>query len=327
MMVNAMSQTKTLLYTVYSVYFFCGLALCFENVFLPEFKELFGLTYTEQMYTMFAKNIPFIFLSVGIGFLTNRIGFKNCLTIALFLFALGSWLIVPGLTSGNYSLVLLAFFIIGVGFNFELVAGNPLLSMLGSESGSSSRLNIGNALGAIAQIIAPLFLTFFIPKSAAGVAERMPYIQWVFIITSIVLALFALITIFMKRENVAYTNLAESSNSQMNQDSLWTNSKVLLGFVSIFLVIGIEAGLFGLYRNYLEDDVYHLLCCFCTWAIDWFICSKKDQPLGHSCILPDLINDTGYADCFFFRMGSHRIHYSYRILYFHIFSNAICHRH
>ena len=65
-------------------------------------------------------------------------------------------------------MVLTAFFVIGMGFNFQLVAGNPLLSGLGAPDGSSSRLNLGNALGAIAQIIAPFILTLIIPASIAG---------------------------------------------------------------------------------------------------------------------------------------------------------------
>jgi fucose permease len=47
------------LYTVYFIYFCCGMTQCFEGVFLPEFKEYFHLNYQQQMYTMFVKNIPF----------------------------------------------------------------------------------------------------------------------------------------------------------------------------------------------------------------------------------------------------------------------------
>ena len=84
-----------LLYTVYFIYFFCGLTLCFEGAFNPEFKDYFQLGYQQQMYTMFAKNIPFV-LAVGIGFLIPRLGYKNCLTIGMALFATGTLLLVPG---------------------------------------------------------------------------------------------------------------------------------------------------------------------------------------------------------------------------------------
>src|SRR5581483_1113707 len=155
-------SVRGLLYTVYFIYFFCGMALCFEGAFNPEFKEYFHLNYQQQQYTTFAKNIPFA-LAVVIGFLLPRAGYKNCLSIAMALFATGTLLLVPGLRSGNYTLVLVAFFVIGMGFNFQLVAGNPLLSGLGPPDGGSSRLNLGNALGAIAQIIAPFLLTLIIP--------------------------------------------------------------------------------------------------------------------------------------------------------------------
>ena len=92
---------------------------------MPEFKEHFHLTYQQQMYTMFAKNIPFIIFSILIGLLSRKIGFKNCLTIALFLFAAGTALLVPGMREGNYALVLVAFFIIGTGFNFVLFPFSP----------------------------------------------------------------------------------------------------------------------------------------------------------------------------------------------------------
>lgn len=158
------SRQGTLLYTAYFIYFFCGLTQCFEGVILPEFKDFFKSSYLEQMLIPFAKNIPFV-LAVGIGFLIHRIGYKHCLSIAMFLYALGTFLLVPGLHSHQYWLVLLAFLVIGTGFNFQIVAGNPLLSALGPSAGSSSRLNLGNALGAVAQIIAPATLAFIIPST------------------------------------------------------------------------------------------------------------------------------------------------------------------
>ncbi len=92
-----------------------------------------------------------------------QVGYKNCLTIAMSLYAAGTLLLVPGLRAGRYSVVLLAFLIIGSGFTVQMVAGSPLISALGKRDGSSSSLNFGNALGAIAQIIAPATLTIISP--------------------------------------------------------------------------------------------------------------------------------------------------------------------
>ena len=246
--------TDRLLYSVYFIYFFCGMAMCFEGAFMPEFKEHFQLTYQQQMYTMFAKNIPFVVFSILIGLLSKKIGFKNCLTIAMFLFAIGTALLIPGLKSGNYILVLVAFFIIGTGFNFELVAGNPFLSGLGDPSESSSRLNLGNALGAIAQIIAPLIILIILPVSVVKVSDKIPYMNGLFLAIAIILVFTGLLTIILKDGKI---NFDEQKNNQfvhsVHVESVLHNKKLILGFIAIFIALGAESGIFGLYRNYLED--------------------------------------------------------------------------
>jgi FHS family L-fucose permease-like MFS transporter len=247
-------RTRTLLYAVYAIYFLNGMALCFEGAFNPEFKDYFGLDYQQQMYTMFAKNIPFV-IAVAIGFAAARIGFKNCLTLAMALFAAGTLLLVPGLQSGRYGVVLLALFIIGLGFNFQLVAGNPLLSGLGSPQTGSSRLNLGNALGAVAQIIAPLVLTFIIPATAVSVQEKLPYMKGLFAAIGVVLFAVAVLTVLARNVDIrqGLQPEASASTSDPGARSLWARPKVVLGFVTVFLVLGAEAGFFGLYRNFLQD--------------------------------------------------------------------------
>jgi MFS transporter, FHS family, L-fucose permease len=247
-------SARPLLGTVYFIYFFCGLTLCFEGAFNPEFKDYFQLSYQQQMYTMFAKNIPFV-MAVAIGFAIPRVGYKNCLTIGLVLFAVGTLLLVPGLASGRYVVLLAAFFIIGLGFNFQLVAGNPLLSALGPADGASSRLNLGNALGAIAQILGPITLTFLIPATVVSVQAKLPYIKGLFTVIGLLLAVMAILTLLIRNVDVSasFQSPGRAAGSGLSIRSVWKQPKVVLGFVTAFLVLGAEAGLFGLFRNYLED--------------------------------------------------------------------------
>jgi FHS family L-fucose permease-like MFS transporter len=226
---------------------------CFESVFLPEIKEYFHLNYQQQMYVMFAKNIAFL-LAVFVGARVQRIGYKTCLTIAMLLYAVGTLSLVPGLEMGHYSLVLLAFVIIGSGFTIHMVAGSPLLSALGPPQGSSSRLNFGNALGAIAQIIAPATLTFIIPATVISARAKLPYMEGIFITFGSGLVILTLVTLLVKNVDIR-ESLRDSASltGAIPGTSVWTNSKVILGFLAIFLVLGTEAALFGFFRNYLED--------------------------------------------------------------------------
>lgn len=276
MSTTASKSSRRLLYTVYLIYFLCGMALCFEGAFNPEFKDYFRLSYQQQQYTTFAKNIPFT-LAIGIGFLIPKIGYKNCLTLAMGLFASGTLLLIPGLQHAHYGLVLAAFFLIGLGFNFELVAGNPLLTSLGPPEDGSSRLNLGNALGAIAQIIAPLVLSLIIPISAVGVPDKMPYMKGLFLVIAIFLIALFVLTLVTHAPLTSLNFEASTPSSTPASASLWRHPRVVFGFLTIFLVLGAEAGLFGFFRNYVEDPTVAgvsshssqqlFTLCFATFAL------------------------------------------------------------
>jgi FHS family L-fucose permease-like MFS transporter len=185
---------------------------------------------------------------------SKKIGFRNCLAIALFLFAAGTALLIPGMHYGNYMLVLIAFFIIGTGFNFELVAGNPLLSWLGNPATSSSRLNLGNALGAIAQIISPLIIAIIIPAAVVTVSGKIPYIDGLFMAISAILIVTGVITLFLKEVKSDQSQSGSGGSSdQIRSSPIWTNKKLLSGFFAIFVALGAESGIFGFYRNYVES--------------------------------------------------------------------------
>jgi len=243
-----------LLGTVYFIYFFCGLTQCFEGVILPELKDIFRSTYLEQMLIPFAKNLPFV-LAVGIGFLIPRIGYKACLSIALVLYAAGTLLLIPALHTRLYGLVLAAFFVIGTGFSFQIVAGNPLLSGLGPPQGSSSRLNLGNALGAVAQIVAPAMLAFVIPATLVRVEDKLPYITGLFAVLGLVLAGTAAFTLWVRPVDIqaAVPAVPAAGGATRVPTVRWTQPRVLLGFLTIFLILGAEAVIFSNYRNYLLD--------------------------------------------------------------------------
>jgi FHS family L-fucose permease-like MFS transporter len=245
---------KKLLYTVYFVYFFCGLAMCLEGSFMPEFKEHFNLNYQQQMYIIFAKNIPFVLFSLLIGLLSKKAGFKSCLIISMFLFAAGTALIIPGMANSSFILLIIAFFILGTGFNFEIVAGNPLLTGLGSPDEGSSRLNLGNALGAIAQITGPLIIVLIIPAGIDSVSERIPYINGLFITIAVILVATGIILSFLKDiKDSELTAAVKKIDKTGAKKSILRNKSLILGFLAIFIVLGAESGIFGLYRNFIED--------------------------------------------------------------------------
>ncbi len=294
---NSTRSISSMLWLVYFISFFCGMTQCFESVFLPEFKEFFHLGYQQQMYTMFAKNIPFLF-AFFVGARILVVGYKRCLAFAMLLYAAGTLLLVPGLRLARYELLLLGFFLIGTGFTVQIVAMNPLLSALGPANAKSSRLNFGNALGAVAQIIAPATLSFLIPAVAISVQDKLPHMMSLFRILGLSLIALAISTLFLNEKLIrSCMDLSTSADTSSSGGSLWDHPNVILGFISIFLALGIEAGLFGFFRNYVESPtggglsahqsqrlftLYFLLFALGRLAASWL--QKKMQPATHMAI-------------------------------------------
>jgi len=244
---------KQFLWVVYAIYFFNGMAMCFEGTFNPEIKELFALDYMRLMYLMFAKNIPFLLLSVIVGIMAQKIGLKNTLSLAMIISAAGTIGIAAGIQTMNYPLILVACFINGSAFTFQLVAGNPLLSELGSPAQSSVRLNFANALGAIAQMIGMLLVYLILPATIIMAVDKIPYITSILYPIALLLLVLGVMPFFLRWNDIQV--LAKQNIAPLNQNSksVWRETKIVLGLVTLFFVLGVEAGIFGLFRNFAED--------------------------------------------------------------------------
>jgi FHS family L-fucose permease-like MFS transporter len=241
----------------YFIYFFCGLALCFDRVFNPDFKIYFNLSYQQLMYTQPAFSVAGLLIAYLAGILASRIGYKKSLTLAMLLFALGNLIIYPALHWRNFYLLLASMFIMGAGFNIQLVSGNPLMIALGEAKTASSRLNLGNALGAVGQVITPLIVTQIFTSDSLTVEEKVPSIQKIFLAFAAVLFTVSFILSWMRDFQIQPegTEKAKDESSPLppGKKSLWAHPHLLLGFLAIFLSIGAEAGIGGLYLNFLQD--------------------------------------------------------------------------
>jgi FHS family L-fucose permease-like MFS transporter len=242
-----------LLYLVYFIYFSCGMTQSFESVILPELKEYFHLGYQQQMYVVTAKSIPFVFCPV-LALLIQRAGYVRSLGIAMSLYAAGTVLLVPGLVFRHYWLVLAGFGVIGTGFTLQMIAGNPMIGALGPPSGASSRLNLGNALGAIAQIVAPALLSILLPATAIAVESKLPRILGLLVVLGVLLALIAATTFGMRSFFTDFTDVSSGPPSpRALEQSAWRNPAVIVGACIIFLVLGAEASLFSNFLNFVES--------------------------------------------------------------------------
>jgi len=166
--------------------------------------------------------------------------------------------------------------------------------LLGGSKDASSRQNLGNALGAIAQIIAPAAISLIIPATAIVVSSKLPYMRGLFLVLAVVLAATGLAAFFLANPELKLQTQCVQTETLSPGSSVWSNPRILFAFVVIFLCLGVEAGLFGFFRNYLEQPgspgftssqsqkLFTLY--FALFALGRLVASriqKKVKPSGH----------------------------------------------
>jgi FHS family L-fucose permease-like MFS transporter len=114
-------------------------------------------------------------------------------------------------------------------------------------------LNFGNALGAVAFIIAPMIAMLIVPSSVNSVSNKIPYLTGIFVFIGVVLLVTVFLTFLVKEVKIIDENAGNSAQLKFEGRPFWKNPQVILGFIAIFLVLGTEGGIFSFYQVYLKE--------------------------------------------------------------------------
>lgn len=245
------------------LFFLWGFITVLVDSLIPRLKDVFELTYFQAGLVQFAFFLAYFIFSVPAGFLLSRIGYQKGIILGLVTMAVGCLLFYPAASSRLFWIFLVGYFTLAAGITILQVAANPYVSVLGSEDGASSRLNLSqafNSLGtAIAPIIGAMFLLSDTIKSSENIStlnetEQNAYyiaeastVQQPFLIIAGFIGLLALLFVFIKLPKL----LHESPKGGYRK--LLRNNYVLMGVTGIFLYVGAEVAIGSYLVNYFMD--------------------------------------------------------------------------
>lgn len=190
-------------------------------------QEDFALSESVSSFIASAAFIWFFVFSVPTGILLGRFGKKNMLNVGMGLSALG--LILPFVVY-EFTFVLIGFCLIGIGNTIIQVSANPLLVDLVPQNKAASSLSFSQFIKALGSMVAaPL---------AGFCASQFGDWKLVFPIFAIVSILAVLWLASVKTEE----SKPEDSPSVGSCLALLGNPFILLMFLCIFLVVGIDVG-------------------------------------------------------------------------------------
>jgi len=241
--------------TLISIFFFWGFVAASNDILIPVFKKAFTLTQLQSQLVAVAFYVAYTvgsIIYVGVssligGDLLNKIGYKNGIAVGLGISALGTLLFIPAANNGSFNLMIIALFIVALGFSLQQIAANPLAVVIGDPKTGAQRLNMAGGVNNFGTTIGPLLVSFAIFGSvSSGSTEasissvKIPYL--------ILGAAFVMVAIFFKfssipnkidLDNVAEEE-AENSSKVLHKTSAMQYPQLVLGMIGIFVYVGVE---------------------------------------------------------------------------------------
>ncbi|HMR92281.1 MAG TPA: MFS transporter [Chitinophagaceae bacterium] len=208
--------------TLIIVFFFWGFVAASNSIFIPFCKKYFDLDQLQSQLIGSAFYGAYFYGSLLLYLISylsnvdvlNKIGYKKGIIYGLLISVVGalSLAFISTSESPSFGMVLLAFFIIALGFSLQQTAANPFAIALGSPETGSHRLNMAGGVNSFGTLLGPLAVSFMLFGSATSQKEAtIGNIETVYFVLAGLFTLAALIFSFSKLPKVTSNEALEKS--------------------------------------------------------------------------------------------------------------------
>lgn len=292
-----MSNNKNAFYLQISIigllFFIFGFASWINDALTTYLKICFELNNKQAYLVTTAFFISYFFMAIPSSWILDKLGFKNGMVVGLLIMAMGAFLFVPAAYLKNYTLFLIALFIIGTGLALLQTAANPYVSIIGPIESAARRISIMGIFNKIGGKIAILIFgaialknsdeivsslkTMAEPEKIVQLNELILRIVKPYTVFGIILLLTALVIYLVKlpkiEDEIENTDLIED-----NKTSIFQFPYALFGALAIFFYVGVEViagATITLYGNSmgiaLDSSKYYPIITLACMLFGYFI--------------------------------------------------------
>ena len=241
-------NNNSALYTLITVFFFWGFFGASNGVFIPFCKTYFKIDQFQAQLVEFAfygayfigALILFIWSSYSKKDILNNWGYKKGIIYGLIISIFGALIMYPSVNGAEqgdtqvFYYVLLALFIIGLGFSLQQTAANPFAVSLGDPSTGSNRLNLAGGVNSFGTAIGPILIAFVLFGSATEVnwdVIELSSVQGLYIAVAVA---FLLVAIFF----YVSKNLPDAKNDEPFESASKAKNMLIIMTVVMTLCFG-----------------------------------------------------------------------------------------
>jgi MFS transporter, FHS family, L-fucose permease len=224
------------------VFFFWGFLAASNGIFIPFCKTHFNLTQLEAQLietafygAYYVGSLVLYFVSLAKGFdVVGRMGYKKAIIYGLAISVAGALSMIPAINSGQYSLILAAFFLIALGFSLQQTGAQPFAIALGDPASGSHRLNMAGGVNSLGTTLGPIIVAVLLFGSISGAASAD--IAQVNILYLILAGVFVVAILIL-----SFGNLPAGTNDEPLESSSKATNTLLA--MTILLVVVIVLGM------------------------------------------------------------------------------------
>lgn len=236
---------------IVTVFFFWGFLAASNGIFIPFCKTHFQLSQFQSQLidsafygAYFIGSLLLYIFSLQLNSdLINKLGYKKTIVYGLLVSIVGGLCMIPAVNSGSFAFILVAFFIIALGFSLQQTSANPLVLNIGDPATGSHRLNFAGSVNSFGTTIGPILVSFVLfGKAMASAADKesasLGSINILYIILAIAFGMAALILNFTRIPKLAI----EESDSSMKilKAPLFMILAVLIFLIAVFVYFAFE---------------------------------------------------------------------------------------
>lgn len=229
------------------LFFVMGFVTWVNGTLITFFKKAFSLDNTSSYLVTFAFFISYVVMAIPCSMVVKKTGFKNGMSLALIVMAIGTAIFIPAAEMASYPLFLVGLFTIGIGLTVLQTASNPYATILGPRESAAQRISIMGVANKSAGIFSQILIgKILLAGTASGDPKSeldkvaLPYL----ILTAVLIGLALLIRFSKGLVEVSEEEDGDSAGNTIlrgsGKTSVFQYPNLILGVLAIFCYVGVE---------------------------------------------------------------------------------------
>jgi len=240
------------------LFFILGFVTWLNGILITHLKTACELTNFQALFVAFAFYISFTVMALPSSWVLEKIGFKNGMSVGLWVMSLGALVFIPAAITRVYPVFLIGLFILGTGMAILQTAVNPYITILGPIESAAKRISMMGIANKAAGAIAPLVLAYFIVQPGddealknlvnLSVQDQQIFLDaWAYRVINPYIVMAAVL--FLVGLGIKYSNLPDIDSEdnddiqtagQDDRNSVFSYPYLVLGVITLFFYVGAE---------------------------------------------------------------------------------------